>query len=178
GEITQMFSGRGVASRENYFERIYAKTASMFELASSAPVFLAGFGEETFEALRTYGYEIGMAFQIMDDILDFVSHESNLGKPVASDLRNGLVTLPALCHMELVPGAVDVLLALANGRTQSEAEVDQLIHSIRASGAIDMALDEATAFVERGLQSLDAMPLGSERNGLEELARFVVSRAT
>lgn len=176
GEITQMFNGKGVASRENYFERIYAKTASMFELASSAPVFLAGFGEETYEGLRTYGYEIGMAFQIMDDILDFVSHESNLGKPVASDLRNGLVTLPALCHMELAAAQADALLALANGQLRQEAEIDELISSIRESGAIEMALDEASAFVERGLQALEGMPMGLERSGLEALARYVVSR--
>lgn len=175
GEITQMFNSKGLASRDDYFERIYAKTASMFELAASAPVFLAEFGEDVFEAMRVYGYEVGMAFQIMDDVLDFISDESDLGKPVASDLRNGLITLPALCYMEQFPEEAR-LLKTANGGLKSETEFVELIDSIRASGAIRQAKEEAMVFVERGLQALLMMPAGAERQALEDLARYVVQR--
>lgn len=175
GEVTQMFSSKGLASRTDYFERIYAKTASMFELAASAPVFLAGFGEQTFESLRTYGYEVGMAFQIMDDILDFISEESNIGKPAGSDLRNGLITLPALCYMENSPGDTGIL-DLANGRMRSDIDIEQLIESIRESGAIQAATEEAGTFIERGLLALSDMPECPERAALEDLAHYVVQR--
>lgn len=176
GEVTQMFSSKGLVSRPNYFERIYAKTASMFELAASAPVFLAGFGEQTFEALRTYGYEVGMAFQIMDDILDFTSEESNIGKPAGSDLRNGLITLPALHYLEQFPGE-EGIVNLANGRMRAEEDIERLIENIRDSGAVSAAADEAKGFVDRGLLALGEMPDCPERLALEELAHYVVQRA-
>lgn len=175
GEITQLFDSKGLASREDYFNRIYAKTASMFELAASAPAFLTEFGEADFEAMRVYGYEIGMAFQIMDDVLDFISDESGLGKPVASDLRNGLITLPALCYMEQYSESAD-LLAFARGENNSEASFGELIESIRQSGAIRLAIDEASEFVERGIQALVGMPAGAERQALEDLARYILRR--
>lgn len=175
GEITQMFNSKGLASREDYFNRIYAKTASMFELAASAPVYLSTGREELFENLRQYGYEIGMAFQIIDDILDFTGAQADVGKPVASDLRQGLVTLPALYFLEDNPDDPDMLRAL-NGATGDNALMERLTEAIRNSGAILMAQDEAKKFVQRGLEALDKMPNSQEKSALEGLAQYVVDR--
>lgn len=175
GEITQMFDGKGLISRENYFERIYAKTASMFELATMAPVYLSDGDQEKMDAMQRYGYEVGIAFQIMDDILDFTSDESSLGKPVASDLRNGLVTLPALCYLESNPEDLQINAVLNGGL--SDAKVETLVESIRSSGAIEQALAEARSYVARGLQALEIMPDGTQKQSLEEFANYVIDRS-
>lgn len=85
--------------------------------------------------MKTYGYEIGMAFQIMDDILDFTGEQTGVGKPVASDLRQGLVTLPAIHYLEMEPGDPDMqdVLDQSNG---DEETIKRLITPIRSSGAI------------------------------------------
>jgi len=82
GELTQMFSARGVIERENYYNRIYAKTASLFEMASLAATMVATEDEVIRESMRVFGYEVGMAFQIVDDILDFTGEQSAVGKPI------------------------------------------------------------------------------------------------
>jgi geranylgeranyl pyrophosphate synthase len=175
GEITQMFNSRGLASREDYFDRTYAKTASMFELAAKAPVYLSDTDTDALAAMRRYGYEVGMAFQIVDDILDFTSDQADVGKPVASDLRQGLITLPALCYMEKNPDNPDIKIAIEKGE-QDKDGLDRLVEAIRKSGAIEQAMNEARKFVDRGLSALENMPSGPEHQALEELANYVVSR--
>ncbi len=175
GEITQLFRSRGLASREDYFNQIYAKTASMFELAAIAPIYLSEFDESYLTALQQYGYEIGMAFQIVDDVLDFMSAPEDVGKPVANDLRQGLITLPAINYFESKPDELDVQ-AVLQGKRLSESGMGNLIESIRGSGAVRQALEEAKEFVQRGLSALEIMPPGPELQALADLANFVVNR--
>ena len=175
GELTQMFKSKWLVSRENYFERIYAKTASMFELATEAAVYLSDKDEALFEAMRTYGYEIGMAFQIVDDILDFTSDAQELGKPVANDLRQGLITLPALYYFENHPDD-PALVSLTKSVNPSNDLMQRIVRAIRESGAIHKAMDEATQFVQRGIAALAIMPPSLERQALENLAAYVVDR--
>lgn len=175
GEITQMFRSKGLASREDYFNRIYAKTASMFELAAVAPLYLSEFGEEALEAMQRYGFEIGMAFQIVDDVLDFVSDQNEVGKPVANDLRQGLITLPALYYFSEFPNN-DVIKAVLNNGLIPQASMERLVEGIRESGAIEKSMNEARMHVERGLDALEEMPSGPEHQALEELANFVIAR--
>jgi geranylgeranyl pyrophosphate synthase len=175
GELTQLFAGRGVANRENYEQRIYAKTASLFELAASAPAMLAGSTAEDIARLRCFGYSLGMAFQIADDILDFTGEQATVGKPVASDLRQGLVTLPALYYLAVAPDD-PAFLALLNGGSVTEKEIDRLLSSIRMSGAIQKSVDEATRHVQNGLEILHSFPANPERQALEALAAYIVNR--
>lgn len=177
GELTQMFSSRGVASRENYFKRIYAKTASMFELCSTAAARISEVGPETVEDMRTFGYEIGIAFQIVDDILDFTGEESKVGKPLASDLRQGLITLPAIIYYENKPDDAD-MMALVSGKPLKDAVFDRLIEAIRSSGAIDQAMEEASNYVNRAMKILETMPECPERQALIELTRYITHRDT
>lgn len=176
GELTQMFTGRGIASRENYEARIYAKTASLFELATAAAAILAEVGPELIEKLRCFGYSLGMAFQIVDDILDFTGEQATVGKPVASDLRQGLVTLPALYYLAGAPEDAD-FAALLSGARLSEPAMDRLVTAIRASGAIQASAREASSYVQRGLDLLAELPyLNVERRGLEHMAHYIVNR--
>jgi geranylgeranyl pyrophosphate synthase len=175
GEITQLFARQGLASRENYDQRIYAKTASMFELASGAATMLSSAPASTYETLHCFGYAIGMAFQIVDDILDFTGEQSTVGKPVASDLRQGLVTLPALYYLEVRPDDAD-MQAILSGKSASDEAMNRLVAAIRRSGAIQRSMDDARAYVERGLELLEDMPDNIERHALAELARYFVDR--
>lgn len=175
GEITQLFLSKGLASRTDYFERIYAKTASMFELAAVAPVYLSDIGLDTVESLRRYGYEIGMAFQIVDDVLDFVSKPQEVGKPVANDLQQGLITLPALNYFEEYPDDPDIEIVMQNGIV-NHSLIAGLMDRIRDSEAVEKSIAEAGEHVGRGLAALKDLPTGSERRALEELANFVLDR--
>jgi len=175
GEINQLFASKGLASREDYFRRIYAKTASMFELASGAAALLSPVDDETVYQARRFGYEIGMAFQIVDDILDFTGDQARVGKPVASDLRQGLITLPALCYLEAHPDDPD-MLAVMDGQWHDERRLNRLVDAIRASGAVEQAAEEARAYVERALALLENFPGGAQRDALVSLAGYIVDR--
>ena len=175
GEINQLFISHGLVSRENYYQRIYAKTASMFELATGAAGMLSPIEEITIDRARNFGYEIGMAFQIVDDVLDFTGEQSTVGKPVGNDLRQGLVTLPALYYDEAHPDDSDMKMVLEGSRYNS-AMMDRLVDSIRHSGAIEQALDEAGQYIDRALAILKGMPAGPEHEALEELALYILNR--
>ena len=135
GEITQMFTSKGLASKEDYLQRIHAKTASMFELATAAAALLSPVDKDVVEEVRLFGYDIGMAFQIIDDVLDFTGEQATVGKPVGSDLRQGLITLPALYYFDLNPADPDVVWALS-GKGYSDERMNSLVTSIRNSDAI------------------------------------------
>lgn len=175
GEITQLFISKGLVNREDYYQRIYAKTASLFELCTIAPVFLSGGSEEDIASMQKFGYEVGMAFQIVDDILDFTSDQNELGKPVANDLRQGLVTLPALHYLEKYPDDPD-MRTVVETRIVSEEAIMNVVNAIRESGAIQSSLAEASMFVDRAVAALETMPETEERFALEALAKFVVNR--
>jgi geranylgeranyl pyrophosphate synthase len=177
GEISQMFKSRGVASRDDYYRRIYAKTASVFEAATEAGAVVGGATENEIAALATYGREVGSAFQIVDDILDFVGDSAHIGKPVGGDLRQGLVTLPALYFLEEHPNHPD-LKALLNGRMGDAAITARVVEAVRNSSAIHASLDEAREFVGRGVAALDRLRIssGPHLDSLRDIADYVVSR--
>lgn len=175
GEITQLFSSHGVANRENYYNRIYAKTASLFETAATTAALLSSVEEDIVGHLKKYGYEIGMAFQIVDDILDFTGEQATMGKPVANDLRNGLVTLPALYYIESHPDDADIATVLHSDFCD-EACLERILNAIRSSGAIQLSLNEAKQSVDRALAALNNIPDSRERQALTDLALYIVSR--
>ena len=175
GEINQMFVGRGQASREGYLQRIYAKTASLFAVASEAAAVLGEADAATVSAMRSFGREVGMAFQIMDDILDFTGDETRLGKPVGSDLRQGLFTLPVLYFLEAYPDDRDVA-ALLNGRSGDAERVERVVQAVRDSDAVGQALNEAKAYIGRAQAALAPMPDNEYRRALSDLAEYFVSR--
>ncbi len=175
GEITQLFTSRGLASRENYEQRIYAKTASLFELATASAALLSPVDADTVETARSFGNAIGIAFQIVDDVLDFTGEQITVGKPVASDLRQGLITLPALYYLELYPNDQD-MAQLLSGNYTGEAMIQRLVNSIRLSGAIRRSMEEAEAHIRRAHAILDRFPDNAHRRALQDLADYFVRR--
>jgi geranylgeranyl pyrophosphate synthase len=175
GELTQMFAAKGIIERKNYYSRIYAKTASLFEMSALAGAMVGTEDEVIRTSMKTYGYEIGMAFQIMDDVLDFTAEQSTVGKPVGSDLLNGLVTLPAIYYAESHPDNPEVKL-LAEGGWGNSEKMELLVNSIQSSNAIRHAIEEAMEHVEKGLDVIQPYRDSVEYESLVALARYIVDR--
>lgn len=181
GEVRQMFDGRhGQLSRREYERRIYAKTASLIVLSAEAGAILAAADGETTKALQIYGERLGLAFQIVDDVLDFVADEGTLGKPVGSDLRQGLVTLPLLFFLETDPDHAAVCRALQGN--PPEEVVQEAVRAVIASPAIEEALKVARWHVGRAKEALNKFQIPNQEGrqvyltALLELADFTVRR--
>jgi geranylgeranyl pyrophosphate synthase len=176
GELRQAFSARDWSQpKESYYERIYGKTAALFELATRSPAALGNAPAAPEEALRSFGYHLGMAFQIVDDILDLTADEKTLGKPAGSDLRAGIITLPVYFYIQQ-PERRQQIVGMIEGRPTGDPIVDEVVQIIRNSDAIGQAHDEARAFVDKALADLKALPSAPHRNALADVARYVVER--
>ena len=177
GEIAQARKKNSIASRADYYHWIHAKTASLFELAAGAAALISPVDEQTVASAKRFGYELGMAFQIVDDILDFTGDASSLGKPTGSDLRQGVVTLPALYYLERHPEyPLDLVLQQVKDKEAENSRLEQLIADIRMNGSIHLARQEAEKFVQRSLDALAALPDTAERHSLAEIARSVIRK--
>jgi geranylgeranyl pyrophosphate synthase len=176
GELIQLFREQSGDDRQDYFDRIYAKTASLFELATMGAAQLRQANQEIVEAMRRFGYQVGMAFQIVDDVLDFAGDEARMGKPLGSDLRNGLLTLPSLLFLEHRADGAALSTAILSRRLD-ETELDALVGEIRASDAISRSLAEARNAIAAGETQLEGMPDGPERAALRQLGKYVTDRS-
>ena len=176
GEINQLFSNRCKADRESYLRRIYAKTASLFETAAQSAAIIAAADPTIIEAMRGYGYNVGMAFQIIDDILDFTSETSTLGKPVGSDLRSGIITLPAIIYAETNPDDKEAADLMTGNCIQEDDRQEAIVNAVRSSPAIQASHQEASRYVAIALENLRQVPPSSERFALEDLANYIVRR--
>jgi len=185
GELRQIFDRRDVppigskqawkAALGRYDQRIEAKTASLFAAATEAAAVLSGAPEQEVVALRDYGRLLGMGFQIVDDVLDFQGDPAELGKPVASDLREGIVTLPTLYYLNDHPEDSRVAMVV-RGTDENERLVSDVVAAIQESGAISQALDRAGEFVTRSQAALAALPDRPPRDTLHALAEYTLSR--
>jgi len=164
----------GRCGREDYYRSIKAKTASLCAAATEVAGLLAGAGEPQIAALHRFGQELGMAFQIADDVLDFTGDEAQLGKPAGSDLRQGLITLPTLCYLERAEDNAPVNGVLSGQR--DEEHVRAAIEAVCSSGAIKAALAEARAHVRQSQEALATLPDNGSRQMLCSLAEYVVER--
>jgi len=162
------------AALEGYERRIHAKTASLFAAATEAAAVLSGAPEVEVQALREYGRLLGMGFQIMDDVLDFQGSEEVLGKPVGSDLREGIVTLPTLFFLHRHPKDERVAAVIRGG--SEDHLVRTVVAAIVESGAVAQAMDRARDFIARSQTALTALPEGEPRSILHALADYAVSR--
>lgn len=182
GELRQLFSSRQWRQpKESYYSRIFAKTASLFAAATRSGAILAEATPEQEHALYDFGHHLGMAFQIVDDVLDYASDEATLGKPVGGDLRQGIVTLPFYYFLQSLSDPESVIAALeghASGARAGDDLIAELVAATRASGAIQAALAEAREFTERAKSALVIFPASPYRQALCELADYGVSRHT
>ena len=120
GELSEILDAyKPNISREPYWKRIYHKTASLFCTSAESGAILSGAPEDQVQSLKSYGYNVGMAFQIVDDILDFNGTEEEVGKPVGNDLLQGTLTLPSILLMEQYPDNNPVKRFFENGNSEN-----------------------------------------------------------
>lgn len=178
GELQQLFNnGHDAAppTMDEYHQRIFAKTASLFAASAKMGGILAKLPEPLIETLYDYGYQLGMAFQVMDDILDFQGDEARLGKPVANDLRQGIITLPVLYFLESHPDHPTILKAAAR-QHPTDTEIQTMVTEIRRSGSLQRALNEARRFAKQAKNALQPLPDNQYRQALAYIADYAVAR--
>lgn len=156
---------------EQYFYKIGCKTAALFSAACMCGMTSGGGTQEQIDALGRFGYDLGLAFQVVDDMLDFTGNAATLGKPAGSDLRQGTITLPLIYAVDA--GGGSELAAVID--TQDEARIAWAIAEVRRLG-IDPAQAEARRLVDRALSHLDAFPDSPARQTLGDIAAFVLER--
>lgn len=181
GQLREIFDAHRLEqSREEYERRIYGKTASLFAGAAEMGALLSRAPESHVEAFRAYGTDIGLAFQVMDDILDLREGTQDLGKPAGNDLRQGTVTLPIMLYASrLTPGTpADVLLrAVVSGDDESTEAIDEVVHQIRASSALDEATEAAIELAERAKTHSRVCPDPETRDMLDQVSNLVWNRS-
>jgi geranylgeranyl pyrophosphate synthase len=177
GEITQLLNRNGFPSIEDYEKRIYAKTASMFELAAAAAAILSPVDDHVVNVMHTFGINLGMAFQIVDDILDYTGEALSVGKPVGSDLRQGIITLPTLYFLEsqLNP---QITRKILTQQIIDEEEVNLVVDAVRNSDAIDRSFDRAKEYIQASQKMLSTFKDDVYRQSLEFLLNFILERNT
>ncbi len=171
GEIQESLNAFG-GDRERYLQIIHDKTACLFAAATESGAVLTGAPAETVDALRGYGRNIGMSFQIVDDILDFVGQREALGKPVASDLAQGVFTLPVILLLERPEGA-RVKKVLRQDRQEG---VQLLVEMVRRSSVIDECYEVARQFSSRASAAVEGLPRNAAHDCLASLAAYVTER--
>lgn len=178
GELRQMFGAsdwhQGI---DDYYRRIDSKTASLFRTATETGAILSGAPEPAIAALRQYGLSLGMAFQIVDDVLDFVGDERKLGKPVGGDLRQRIITLPTLWALEHYPED-RTIRDVFESEDDAEEAVRRAVEMIVASPAIDYSMGVARAFCEQARGAVLTLPDTPHRRALLDIADYVVARSS
>ncbi len=175
GELTQDMSAYQYGQDTmDYFRRIAGKTASLFATSAEGGAMVAGAPQEWIAALRAYGENVGMAFQIVDDILDFAGDEAELGKPTGSDLMEGTLTLPALLLMERNPDDNPVKKLFRDKRRQEN--LAEAIFTIQNSDILDESYTVARDFRDRAVVALEALPDTPDRAALSDIADYVLGR--
>jgi len=180
GELRQTFDAFNLEqSRQQYFERITGKTASLFSLSTQSGAILSQAPEESVQALNRYGTNLGIAFQVVDDLLDFIGSEGELGKPVGSDLSQGTLTLPAMLLLEHYPEANPVRELFNNPdmpETDKQEKIKQAIELVGNSAIVEECYKTASDFCDKARQELESLPDKPARETLVEIADFVVNR--
>lgn len=175
GELNQLLDTfRLEQTRERYLQRISYKTAALFALSTESGAILSRAPEESVGILRDYGFDLGVAFQIVDDILDFTGTEESLGKPVGSDLAHGTLTLPAMLIMERYPGDNPVKMVFENH--DAEKNLKAAIELVRTTSIADDCYAKAGEFCAKACARLDRLPDIESRKSLCGLADYVLRR--
>jgi geranylgeranyl pyrophosphate synthase len=178
GELREVLSTRQwPQSKDEYHFKIACKTASLFSLSAECGAVLSGASEEEIAALRDYGHNVGMAFQVVDDVLDIAGDEQQLGKPVGGDLRQGTVTLPIIYHLAEAP-ADSIVRTIVAGNNHTEQEIREAIRLIVQSPAISRSYEDARRFAAAAKQALRIFPDDEHRQALEGIADATIERAT
>jgi octaprenyl-diphosphate synthase len=178
GELYQLTKTGDVdITEEEHFEIIRRKTAHLFGGCAQIGGLLGSVSTEREIALREFGFNLGIAFQVVDDLLDYTADESALGKPVGGDLREGKVTLPIIYLLQRGgPDADNVIRAVVAERAVSKEQWRQIVALLREHRTPELAYEKATEYAGRAKAALDVFPPSRERDALQALADYVLVR--
>jgi octaprenyl-diphosphate synthase len=157
-----------------YLQRIAGKTASLFAAACQGGALLTAASKDRVEALKGYGYNLGMAFQIVDDILDFVGDEQEMGKPVGSDLSQGTLTLPSLLLLDRYPKNNPIRKLF--GRRRPQEYLSQAVEMVRQSDIPRESYQMAESFAKEAVEALTSLPRNAARRTLRDIVAYVLER--
>lgn len=176
GELIQLETAhKADQSMATYMNKTSCKTASLFRASCAMGALAGGSRTKVAELLSDFGWQIGMAFQIYDDILDIAGDKMALGKPVGTDLREGTLTLPMIRAMENESVGTLVRKAIC-GQLSGQGWVDKVIAAIKGTDCVERAKEEAHQFTLKARQSASLLPEGLVRSNLLSLGEFVVNR--
>ncbi len=180
GQLMEMMDARKPEQTERqYLARIYGKTASLFGCAAETGAIIGGAPEDAISALRGYGDDLGLAFQIMDDVLDLTGGAETLGKPAGHDLLQSTITLPVIYYLRMLESGGPEwreVQAIVDRSRQDDAFVTSVLDKIRESGAVELAIERANAYIEQAKARLEIVPDIDTRELLIELAETTVRR--
>lgn len=173
GEIQQIKSTFDVKQDlKQYYYRIKRKTALLISACCKLGALVSGAPRHQIWALGAYGHSLGMAFQIVDDVLDMTAKPSEFGKPIGGDLRQGIMTLPMILALRL-SSEPKRLAELLSKEVKTDWEIRETIDLIKATGAIDESMRFVDLYVNKAKKSLQELPSVPTRKALEELAEFI-----
>lgn len=182
GQLMEMMDASNPEQTERqYLARIYGKTASLFGCAAETGAIIGGAPEDAISALRGYGDDLGLAFQIMDDVLDLTGGAEQLGKPAGHDLLQSTITLPVIYYLKMAQtGGPEwrEIQSIVDRSNQDDAFVAEVLDKIRASGAVEQSLNRANSYIAQARDRLDVVPDAETRELLYELADQAVRRSS
>jgi octaprenyl-diphosphate synthase len=176
GEVLQLLHIRNPDTDEAaYLRVIERKTAVLFAAATRLGGLLAGAPAEQVDALEAFGLDLGYAFQIADDVLDYAADADVLGKNIGDDLAEGKATLPLIHAIAHSDAATSARLREIVSAGDAEA-LDEVVAAIRATGGLDYSRARADEYAARAEAALSALPVNAYTDALRGLARYAVSR--
>ncbi len=178
GTIMEMMTaGRADLTLETYYEKIKHKTAYLIAACSKGGATVSGATEQEIEVLHNYGMNLGIAFQIIDDILDYTEDQATIGKPAGNDLRQGMVTLPLIYTLQdsSQNSHHQKVQELLNGTSHQEEDIQTIVAWVNNTG-IEQAMSDAHTYANKAREALYHYPPSPDRDVLDELINFVVVR--
>ncbi|XP_024515023.1 probable solanesyl-diphosphate synthase 3, chloroplastic isoform X1 [Selaginella moellendorffii] len=157
---------------DNYLDKSYYKTASLIAASTRSAAIFSGADPSVCDKMFDYGKYLGLAFQIVDDILDFTQSTAQLGKPAGSDLAKGNLTAPALFALDKEPE----LRKLIDSEFTDEGSLESAVQLVKRGGGIDRAMELAKQKAELAIQALECLPVGAARSSLEKMVEYVLER--
>lgn len=176
GEIQQIKCSYDITQNyKQYYYRIQRKTALLISLCCKLGAMVSNASKRQIWIMSTYGHCLGIAFQIVDDILDIIADPKTLGKPVGGDIRQGIITLPMIYALKESPYANE-LKELLGKQIKNENEVEQVVQLIIRSGGIEKSRRVVNSFLKKAIKNFDELPDIPSKEVLKELAQFVGQR--
>ncbi len=179
GTIIELLSARRMdTSEERYLERVNRKTACLIAACCKGGATVGGASDEQIELMNDYGVSLGIAFQIIDDVLDYTGSDQSIGKPAGNDLRQGVVTLPLIYALRNEHnGRIEQVQRLLASEAPGEDDVAAVVRWVNATPAIQESLEVAREYAMRAKSLLARFPSSSDRATLEEVVDFVLARS-